>query len=326
VEPVDRLRAGVQLVFRNVGTLSENALRVDWALIDYRILPWLGIRAGIIKMPLGLYNEFVDIDSARTAILMPQSVYPMRNRDALISHTGFAAYGTLGLGGAGELDYQAWLGTLTIPSSALELDGASLTSVDTKYVAGAQLFWRTPLTGLRLGGSYMRTAMDFHLMLDRDVLSQAIAMDLVDDGYDGSLLVTHDPASFWVASAELTRGDWLFAAEYSRWLKHERAEPALIPTMRSDEERLYALATYRFSAWFELGTYIALTHKDVADRDKPDNFQRDVAASARFDINDYWLWKLEAHYIDGVAELQTSVNKDPTRRWGLFLFRTTVTF
>jgi hypothetical protein len=78
--------------------------RVDWAVVDYRWQRWLGLRTGIIKMPLGLYNEYIDVDSARTPILLPQSLYPARNRDALISHTGFAAYGSLSIGAAGALD------------------------------------------------------------------------------------------------------------------------------------------------------------------------------------------------------------------------------
>jgi hypothetical protein len=54
-------------------------------------------------------------------------------------------------------------------------------------------------------------------------------------------------------------------------------------------------------------------------------FQRDLALSARFDINDHWLWKAEAHYIDGTADLLGETEK-PERFWGLFLIKTTVTF
>ena len=31
---------------------------MDWAFLDYQWRPWLGLRAGIIKMPFGLYNEY----------------------------------------------------------------------------------------------------------------------------------------------------------------------------------------------------------------------------------------------------------------------------
>lgn len=336
VEPVDRLRFGLQLTGRNVGTVSEAVPRFDWAVIEYRLHAWLGARAGLIKMPFGLYNEYVDIDSARTAILMPQSLYPIRNRDALISHTGFAIYGTLPLAAGGELDYQVWLGTLTIPRSALELTGgATLDSVDTKYAAGGQVFWRPRLDGLRLGASVMHASIDFHVTLGSSTVSQLVMAGALPANDPGRLVVSQKPTTAWVGSAEYIAGDWLFAVEYSRWLKHQvTSMPNIVPTVDEDAERMYAMVTYRVAGPFELGTYYSLTHADVKNRNGHDPkfskpfkaFQRDLALSLRVDVNDYWLWKFEGHFIDGAAELPVTANPNPKRYWGLFLLRTTVSF
>jgi hypothetical protein len=335
VSLTDQLRVGVQFVSRSVGNLSEEIPRLDWAIIDYRYRPWFGVRAGAIKLPLGLYNEFIGVDATRAAILLPQSVYPLRNRDALVSHTGFAVYGDVPLGPAGVLEYQAWLGILAIPRSALELDGASLESVDTKYVTGGQLFYR-PIEGLRVGATYLRASLDFNLRLDSGNTQQLIAAGLVAPDYNGKLVVQQSPASFWVASAEYTVGDWLFAFEYSRWFKHQKSSlPLLLPAFEQDEERFYGMLTYRISPHFELGSYYSVTHVNADDRrGRRENFrgkritafQRDLAGTLRIDVNDYWLWKLEAHLIDGVGELQSTQNPNPTRLWGMFLIRTTVTF
>jgi hypothetical protein len=54
-------------------------------------------------------------------------------------------------------------------------------------------------------------------------------------------------------------------------------------------------------------------------------WQRDLAATVRYDVNERWLWKVEGHFIDGVADLLGST-PDPKRYWGLFLLKTTVTF
>jgi hypothetical protein len=335
MEPVDQLRIGVQIVARRVGSLSEDLPRIDWAVVDYRLRSWLGLRAGVIKIPLGLYNEYEDIDSARTAILMPQGMYPLRNRDATLSQTGFAAYGSLPIGGGGELDYQAWLGVLAIPRSALELVGATLDSVETRYATGAQLFWRPPIEGLRLGGSYMLASIDFNLTLDAASVMQLITMGALPADSDGKLVISQRPTSFWVGSIEFQRGNWLFAAEYSRWLKHQQSTlPMLLQAFDEDSERFYGLATYRLSRTFELGTYYSVTHADVNDRlghgakfAKPFlAYQRDLAASLRIDVNDYWLWKVEGHFIDGAADLLASRNPNPKRYWGLFLLKTTATF
>ena len=48
--------------------------------------------------------------------------------------------------------------------------------------------------------------------------------------------------------------------------------------------------------------------------------------SLRYDVTDQWLWKLEGHFIDGTADLDSARNQDPTRYWGLFLLETTVRF
>jgi hypothetical protein len=330
----DRLRAGVQLFSRRVGDFDDPP-RIDWAFVNYDWQPWLGVRAGVIKMPLGLYNEYVDVDSARLAILMPQSVYPLRNRDVLLSHSGFAVFGTIDLHCRGALEYQAWLGTLSIPHNALELTGATLDSVDTRYVTGGQLFWNTPLDGLRVGGTYLRAAVDFYLTLSAENTEALIMAGLVPADYDGRLFITQRPTSFAIGSAEYLRGPWTFAAEYSRWFKHQVTSlPAVIPTLDEDAERFYVLGGYRVSPRYEVGGYYSVHHKDAGDRQgrgtafaaRHHAFQRDLAATLRFDVNEHWLWKLEGHFVDGAADLATADLPASKRYWGLFLIRTTVTF
>jgi hypothetical protein len=332
-EVADRLRAGVQLFARDFGTL-EDLPRFDWAFLDYQWRAWLGLRAGIIKMPLGLYNEYTDIDSARLPILMPQSIYSFVNRDVLLSHRGFELYGRWFSPG-GEIEYRGWVGTLSIPHNALSLAGATLDSIDTKYVCGTQLFWRPPVDGLRIGGTWLRASIDFDLTLSQANIDALIMAGLVPPDYDGSLVVSQRPDTWLVASAEYVRGDWLFAAEYSRAFKHQQTSlPAVIPAFDEDSERFYAMATYRASSAFEVGGYYSVHHLDAADRAGNDPkyaerfhaFQRDLAATVRFDVNDYWLWKLEGHFIDGAADLPTATNPKPDRFWGLVLLRTTVTF
>jgi hypothetical protein len=334
-EVVDQLRVGVQLFFRREGSLRDSAPQIDWAFLDYRAKPWLGLRAGVIRMPFGLYNEYSDIDAARLPILLPQSIYPVRNREALLSHTGLALYGNHPVGALGELDYQAWLGTLSVPANALELNGASLDEVDTRYVTGAQLFWQPPVDGLRLGATLVRASIDFQLTLDADQVAALIAAGLVPADYDGRLTISQKPTQFWILSGEWIHDDWLVAAEYSRATKHQRTTlPDLLPTIDEDAELLYAMVTYRLTSALETGVYYSVTSLDAHDRDGSDAhwanaynaYQRDHAAMLRWDVNDHWLWKAEAHVIDGTAELLSAPNPKPQHYWGLFLFRTTVTF
>jgi hypothetical protein len=329
----DRLRAGIQLFARDFGSIRDASPRIDWAFLDYRWRRWLGLRAGIIKMPFGLYNEYVDIDAARLPILLPSSVYPIRNRDVLISHTGFSLYGSRSLGTAGELDYQAWLGTLTIPRTALQLSaGASLESVNTKYVTGGQLFWHPPVDGLRVGATALRTSIDFHIAFDANLVSQLVMAGLVPASFDGRVVISQRPVSLAIGSVEYARNDWLFAAEYSRSLTRQRSSlPTLLPTFERESEAFYLIATHRIAPALEVGAYYSVFNNDVDDMPpmyvRPyDAFQRDLAATVRLDINDHWLWKLEGHFMDGAASLPIEFNINPERYWGVFLLRTTVTF
>lgn len=333
-EVTDRLRVGLQIFARDFGTL-EDAPRFDWAFLDYRWRSWLGLRVGVIKMPFGLYNEYADVDAARLSILMPQSVYPFQNRDALLSHTGFSAYGNAQLGCGGELDYQAWLGTLSIPRNALTLEGATLDSVTTRYVTGAQVFWHPPVDGLRIGATYLRTSIDFELTLSDANIAALIGAGVVPPTYTGALVVSQRPDTLLVGSVEYQRGSWQLAAEYSRTLKHQVTTlPAVLPTFDQDEERFYGLVAVRPAAWAELGGYYSVHYLDAHDRHGNDPkyperfaaFQRDLAATVRLDVNDHWLWKLEAHLVDGVGDLTLPTNTHPERYWGLFLLRSTVTF
>src|SRR6266478_7614160 len=108
----DRLTLGLQIFSHALGPIGDYRATLDWYSLDYHWRDWLGIRAGRVKVPFGLYNDSSDIDSARTAILLPQSIYPASNRDFLLAQTGGELYGFKDLGAAGGLDYRMYGGTI----------------------------------------------------------------------------------------------------------------------------------------------------------------------------------------------------------------------
>ncbi|MGH7436088.1 MAG: hypothetical protein ACRENE_10480, partial [Polyangiaceae bacterium] len=157
----DKLRAGVQLFAQDFGANGNYNVQADWFYLDYRFADWLGVRAGRLKIPFGLYNEVNDIDAARVPILLPQSVYPLQNRQFLFAQTGFEAYGFQRSSWAGALDYRLFAGTIYLDPTGLLAPGNTLQAqFGVPYVAGGRLMWETPFDGLRLGGTVEALELD----------------------------------------------------------------------------------------------------------------------------------------------------------------------
>jgi hypothetical protein len=311
----DRLTLGVQIFSRKLGPLGDYRATFDWYYLDYHWKDWLGVRAGRVKLPFGLYNDVSDIDAARTAVLLPPSLYPAQNRDFLLAQTGVEAYGYTRLGRAGALDYRVYAGTIFL--EVKPQPGSPFAVVDLKvpYVVGGRVQW-LPIDGLRLGGSLQ------FLRLDTDLLASSTS----------GRVALRIPATLWVASAEYSVHDLVLAAEYSRWLvKTESDNPSLFPQSSTTSERAYVLATYRLNPWLQAGTYYSRLVPDVDRRTFPADIQHDFAFTLRFDINRYWLIKAEGHYMRGTAGLSSSLNGNRPLRaltpdWALFALKTTAYF
>jgi hypothetical protein len=108
----------------------------------------------------------------------------------------------------------------------------------------------------------------------------------------------------------------------------------MLADLDEDQERFYAMVNRRFDRHVETGLYYSILNQDADDRGGHNQakfperwyaWQRDLSATVRYDVNERWMWKLEGHFIDGVADLLGSTAK-PERYWGLFLLKTTVTF
>lgn len=310
----EQLRVGAQLFSRELGSVGNYNVKADWYYLDYRFADWLGIRAGRTRLPLGLYNDTMDVDVAHNAILLPQAMYPQANRDFFLAQTGGELYGRLTLGGAGALDYRLYGGTIYIPLTNTPGSTTITSSIDVPYLLGGRVFWETPLEGLRVGVSLQRLRLD----ANAQIMGMPVSISL--------------PATIWVASAEYAAGDLLLAAEYSRWrVDYESSDEMVFPNRSATSERAYVMANYRLAPFFQPGVYYSLTFPDTKNRSGRGGHQHDVALTLRFDVNEHWLIKLEGHYMNGTAGLSSELNEGVspsllTEQWGLFLVKTTAYF
>jgi len=314
----DKLTLGLQIFSHDLGPIGDYRATLDWYAVDYHWQDWLGVRAGRVKLPFGLYNDSSDIDSARTAILLPQSIYPAQNRDFLLAQTGVEVYGYQGLGAAGGLDYRMYGGTIFLDLRPQPGNPITAVDVNVPYVAGGRVLWAAPapVEGLRLGGSLQFLRLETHLLLPSTPSQVAVNL----------------PVMLWVASVEYTVRDLLLAAEYSRWrVRTESSNPSLVPEALTFSERGYALASYRVNSWLQAGAYYSLLFPNVTRRGTLDGRQHDAALTLRFDVNPFWLVKVEGHYMHGMAGLSSSLNgnqplKSLSPDWAFFAVKTTAFF
>ena len=364
-QPRPRFRIGIQLLGRNFADKGDDQVFVDWAYGDYRLCDRLGLRAGKVKLPFGLYNEGRDVDMLRTVVFLPQSVYPEKIRDLVMAYEGAGAYGNLLLGGAGEIDYHVYGGTLSTTESAArfmrEGDEAFAIahevligwSVDRVYglplgtsaarfrtfddveltfpwIWGGAVAWHTPLPGLRLSATFLNGRYHYRGKLRYDVRVPDPPGPDAFVPYTLEIDETTNIDRILALSAEFTHDDLTLAGEY---YQDEMGDV--------EAAGWYASVDYRISRAFACAAYFAQGWPDRRDKNGerftrvglPDYYawQQDVACSLRFDLTDFWLAKLEYHFIDGTAHTEPQAmllrsDDRPERRWGMLAAKTTFWF
>lgn len=326
-------RLGAQGFGQRLGEFGHDQLTLDWAVVDYQATQWFGVRAGRVKMPRGLYNEALDVDSVRPFVLLPQSVYDARLRDFNAAFNGAMIYGNIALKQAGSVDYRLFYGDSPIATNsgaAVYFNNdlpSSVLSIGMDAVYGGSLFWNTPVNGLRMGYSY--SGFD-EFGVDRAIsfMGQSLTIRKVAPRHDRHLV-----------SAEYTTGDWVFAAEAGV----EKSDSSVIviglpPSGTHYDWQAnygYASVARRINQHLELGTYVSHSrdhgtlHPSVLGM-SPQK-QTDYAVSARCDVNEHLTLKLEGHYIDGAGKLfdtpsrpQPLASRDES--WFLLAAKATLSF
>lgn len=327
----DDLRVGVQLFAHDLGRLGNYQPTFDWYYLDYRLEDWLGLRVGRTKLPFGLYNETNDIDAARVPVLLPQSVYPVGNRDFLLAQTGGELYGFVPLGGAGSLEYRGYGGTLFLDTSNQNSSAGTITELSVPYLIGGRLMWLPPIQGLQLGGSLQSLRLDVDFIPAPQTLQALQDAGQVPAGFSG-LVEARLKALLWVGSIEYSFNDVLFATEFSRWsVDTESNLQAMVPNSSVESDRFYAMTSYRVKPWFTPGIYYSALVPKSGETSHRKDYQHDFALTTRFDVNEHWLIKLEGHYMRGTAGLNPAENDNTpqsmlARNWGLFIVKTTAYF
>jgi len=340
---LDDLRFGVQFFSRDMGFYADNELEVDWAFFDYRYSDWLGLRAGKIKMPYGLYNRQRDADNLRTSILLPQSVYPEGLREFVVAHQGVSIYGSYPLGMVGEVDYEGFIGTLNTSTSnpllsnmfqmiGYELasrgidyqtimiqNGISLDEIDTRIIQiiGGNLIWLTPISGFKIGYTQIQGEGELVAAGQKAVLELPFIR---------------------VVSVEYEIGDLVLMAEHFE-MEAKLDMSFLLEGFEADVnmEGWYTGAAYHIATWLDLGAsyseYYPLAEdkngsliESVGGKDYY-AWQKDTTLSVKFNFNEYLSLKFETHFINGVGLCSLNENSGTMEEnWMLYVIKTSLNF
>lgn len=344
----DNLRVGLQIMARNLGSEGNEDVVLDWAYGDYRFKDEFGVRVGKVKTPHGFYNQTRDVDMVRNSILLPQSVYTESFRDVMNAFEGASIYGSIALGETASVEYDAFLGTIDVDRTQFPMPtliqptlapfhGGYLPNAgwhgQVKDLYGGALRVNTPLEGFRVGASYFTANLKGTGTFSSPYgpFNPQLEMDVKD---------------LYVLSAEYTTERMVLAAEFSRSFVDMEIMDVLMPTgmeepyppailmdltVKDTRGGYYGSATYQVIDWLQMGAYYSMFYPEFHVRDSDDygTYQQDVCLTARFDVTDNWLIKVEGHAMSGTGDLESSMNPGnpfDTENWTMFGVKSTFYF
>ncbi|MGX2040578.1 hypothetical protein ACWJKU_10670 [Methylocaldum sp. MU1018] len=323
VRPLPNLLLSVQGLYRNAGGSDREDFRLDFAQVDYNVplldsSLTLGVRAGRVKIPFGLYNDTRDVVWTRPSVILPQSIYfdTLGLRQAMISADGGVLYSRHNWG-----DHRFNLEFMIADPQDDTGDAAEfLTGIldAPGTMEGRPLFLGRAVYEW-MGGR--ARAMFSVVDLDRDFRSGAAA---VPSGRVEAL--------YPLFSLQYNEERWSLTAEYG-WVDSRRGGFTPAP-LESTSEGFYVQGEYRLS-----DDWSAVLRYDVFHADRDDRsghslarqtgqarhrfYARDLAVGVRWEFVRNWLIAAEYHNVDGTAWLSPHDNSDLLKgggdpHWDLF--------
>ena len=321
------LRVGLQFFARDLGDIGNDEIGINWAFAEYQWFEWLGLRAGLIKFPVGFFNESRDMDMLRTFVFLPSGVYNEYFRDGVDNEKGVQLFGNINLNKAGILEYQFQYGGVDIPSDSgtskfyREVTGQldSVTQITVDSVFGTHLVWNLPVDGLRVKGFYATTNYEME-----------------GTNFLGPIVVDTSKAEWITFSVAYVFGNFSTAAEYytntnKMAVFNGDRSVQILPRDTTTSVGYYASVSYRCNDWLELGTYYSSYENDDDlktndDEERAKNELKEIVIAARFDINSNWVAKLECHKMDGLFGVEQDGNKALDEDWFLYTAKLTYFF
>jgi hypothetical protein len=314
------LQIAMQVVWRDAGLTDEQGLRIDYGLADYHLYSsednLLGIKAGRVPTPLGLYNETRDVASTRPGIFLPQSIYFDVNRNLALSADGGYLYGEQNTDWG---DFSFNFGSV-IPRSNEDPDLKLAIVGDFQGEIEGDLSWGGRLNYEWKGG-------EVRLAVTYAEFNGHFSPSPIPNNLNSGQIKFH-PLIF---SAQYNAEKWSLTAEYEfRDLRLNNF--GLFPDSKILGQGYYVQGIYKFTSYLEgMVRYDELIW-DTDDKDgskfaaqygRPaySRFAKDWTIGLRYKIIPGLLLSTEYHRINGTGTISSLENPDPDRtvqHWDLY--------
>jgi hypothetical protein len=332
VQPLPSLIVSAQVAARSAGVTDTDALRLDYALADYRFLSGTdanaGIRVGKVKNPMGLYNDTRDVVFTRPGILMPSLYGDEQNqRDLTFAGQGLQLYGDL-VRGAHHLSVT---GTLSNDRSLSDTEKQLLITL--RYADGSSIPFN-----LEIVHSWnMQIADSIDEGRWRLAYSHFFGRFRLDATWPGPVLPINGrfDASLDFLSVQFNAERWSLTAEYANNPNKDfltLGSLTILDTYQAGDSA-YLQGDLRLTPHWTLMTRLDGFFFNRNDRngtayvaahpgtDRASRFARDAVVGLNWRSAEHWgIWG-ELHWYDGTASLQPLENTGHTEadHWILFM-------
>jgi hypothetical protein len=322
-QPWDNMRFAAQGLYRRAGDVDTGSLELDYGLVDLTLFDYksgkIGLRAGRIKNPFGLYNETRDVAFTHPTILLPQGIYFDRSRSLMLAADGGSFYAEQRTE-FGDFNFKFNVG---MPSNDLsEIKTIVLATsnaggqFDTKPSIATQLSYELN------GGEYIFAVSYMDLKFDYNPLpgeTTFVGMPI------SKSTTSIQPLLF---SAQYNGEEFTLTGEYNyRWNTFGN----FAPEGRFVTESWYIEGSYRILSQLQ-----ATVRYDTISIDKDDRhgngaaalgfpkhvaFAEDWVFGLRWDITPSWMVRADYTRVHGTAWLPQADNPDPFKGkqdWDLY--------
>ena len=329
------LGIGAQVLVRDFGDEGNFEPRLDWGYGDYVFNEAFGVKAGKIKLPIGLYSESRDVDSSRMEILFPQVFNPEDYRDAAEAYQGVGLHGNIAVGDNDLLYYHLFWGNNNVhddfflvrdtnssyqaATGGVSQGGMSLSA---DHLRGGHLVWNMDRLGLRFSYNLIDYSGYFNVNY-RDLTNGSVLHD------DKALLLD---IKWHIVSTEWTHGPWSVSAESlfrkNKYTHSYQAQRNGFPRLANNEEIDSWYITAR-RQWNLLGCYLSYGQSDyelgVNSSPTMPDYLKELSGGLRYDFSKYILGKIQlTHYWGMRATMDANTNSD--KNWDMITARLTFHF